>query len=451
MTRPDRLQSTYLTRIGDDTTLGLVIHGVSGEALLEAARAQRADPDYSYYPLFADRAGAGSLGSGRRAELDLLLDGCLDDPGEALEAAREVWRSAPGMSSLPAATPEQKLMSYLLLRPEQPIAPIKDWRSPEIYRYPLLEAFGAGGGGELLTLLAHRGVLARRQLIDRLRLCPDCGGAHILFVDRCPNCQRLEIQPDQSIHCFGCGHVESQGAFLHGSALTCPNCHTRLRQVGADYDRPLEHFQCHACGDRFMEPAVIARCGICSYEADPDQLVTREVGRYHLTEYGRIAARNGHSDLNITLNDTVGYLRPSVFEHLLDWQKDVANEHPQAQFKLLLLRIDAAHAPERMPPRERDHLLEELGERLPELTRPGDVCTRTRPGEFWILMPQADPDATGELLERIQGLIAETGPAADGLECQARMLDSGAVRSREEDGRALMERLRAGLRSPADA
>ncbi len=442
MKRSEPAHSTCITPIGQHRTTGLVITGVRAEALLDVARIQRASSDHGYFPLFAERVGPPPTGQ-VADELELLLDGYAESPATALVSAQRFWDQAGVTDVLPDETPQQRLLSYLLLRTGQTIRPLKDWQAAAIYRYPLLEAFGADAGGALLPLLAHRGVLARRQLIERLRLCPSCGGAHMLYVDICPNCHQRDIQRDQSIHCFACGYVESEGSFRASGVLLCPNCRTRLRQIGTDYDRPLEHFQCHACGERFVDPEVIARCGICDQQTHPEQLVTREVGTYELTEYGRVAARSGVHELGPGPREDAGYLRPAFFEQLLDWQRAVAQHHTQARFTLLLLRLlprDASGSSGGYSLRF-SRLLHDLGERLPEITRPSDICARTREGEFWVLMPQSGPADARRLIETLEELVRSTPYANDALDCQARMLDSSGLRSDELNANSLMQQL----------
>ena len=131
-----------LVVIGDDQLDGLIITGLTGEALLEAARAQRGDPRHAYYPLFALPSGPPPDGT-HGAELAMLLDGIVNDEAEAASMAAEHWLEVDGQHALPASTPEARLISYLALRPSRPLAPLRDWRSPTVYRFPLLAALGA--------------------------------------------------------------------------------------------------------------------------------------------------------------------------------------------------------------------------------------------------------------------------------------------------------------------
>ncbi len=438
--------------LGDDQLDGLIITGLAESTLLEAARAQRADPRHGYYPLFA--APSGPLPDGENGmELALLLDGIVKDEAQARAIAAECWDQVDGQHELPASTPEARLLSYLALRPSRPLEPLRDWRSPTIYRYPLLNALGAGESGDSLSVLAARGLLVRRQLVERLRLCPGCGGAHLLFVDTCPNCARIDIAADESIHCFRCGHVESQGRFMSDGSLQCPNCRARLRHIGTDYDRPLEHYLCRCCGDRFTEPDIIVRCSICSHECHPDMLTTREAGNYQLTEYGRMSALDGSAGHVFERFDADRYLNPERFEHLLDWQMAISQAAPECRFALILIQLHPAAPVESVSDRAQARLqVREFAERLPEFVREVDVCTRTREPDFWILMPQGDSRETRAVLDRLQNALRGGAAGQDSdMNISVRVLRSAELRDVGEDARSVMDHVLRAARGTANA
>ena len=441
-----------LVVIGDDQLDGLIITGLAGEALLDAVRAQRGDPRHGHYPLFAATSGPPADGV-HGAELELLLDGIVEDEEQAAAAAAEHWRQVDGQHALPASTPEARLLSYLALRPSRSLAPLRDWRSATVYRYPLLAVLGADENGESLPVLAARGLLVRRQLVERLRLCPGCGGAHLLFVDTCPNCGRIDIAADESIHCFRCGHVESQGRFMSDGSLQCPNCHARLRHIGTDYDRPLEHYLCRRCGDRFTEPDVVARCSICSHECHPEMLTTREAGTYQLTEYGRMSALDGSASHAFQRFDADRYLNPEHFAQLLDWQIGITRAHSDCRFALILIQLSLPLAAEAGNHRvEVRSMLRGVAERLPEFLGEADVCTRTRETDFWILMPQGDSREANALLDRLQRELraGETRLHSD-MAVSARVLRSAELRDVDDQARAVMDHLLRMAESVANA
>ena len=106
-------------------------------------------------------------------------------------------------------------------------------------------------------------LLEAGELLDRLRQCPSCSSSRLNYVDVCPECHALDIVREPSLHCFVCGHVGPQQAFLKGDALVCPNCLSQLRHIGSDYDRPLENYRCRSCGAFFVDAEVDVRCIDC--------------------------------------------------------------------------------------------------------------------------------------------------------------------------------------------
>jgi len=145
------------------------------------------------------------------------------------------------------------------------------------YSYPLLDCLlGADAAASLPQLVSER-LLQSEQLVDRVRLCNSCNSAHLNFVDVCPECTHIAIQAKPAVHCFTCGHVDDQDAFMQQGVLRCPKCVTTLRHIGVDYDRPLEKYRCLSCHARFMEAAVQARCHECGQAHKPDDLLVSPI------------------------------------------------------------------------------------------------------------------------------------------------------------------------------
>ena len=399
--------------------------GLPSAELLEAVRALRADESHGYYPLLAERPEDLDA-SAARAELDSLVDAFVADVDTATERARAFWGDVTTAWEASPETPEERLLAYMLLRSDQPLRPVRDWQTRELYYYPILRCLSGTHGLELLNVLSSRGAIAREQLVERLRLCPHCSGAHLIFVDTCPACHSLELQRDEAIHCFTCGHVGSQRTFLGAGAMACPNCRTRLRHIGTDYDRPLENHSCGRCGEMFAEPDVLARCAVCDETSATDELVVREIASFRLTDYGRMLALHGDAGDLADIFDQSQYLRLPVFEHLLHWQTQVAARHEECQFSLLLIQLtNLDDLSERLGRGRLSMLLHGFAERLQELIRTSDLCTRTGEQDFWLLLPQTDAAGSRQFLQRLEDLTqASQSLRSAGLEFQAQVLAS---------------------------
>lgn len=431
---------------------GILAIGRSPDELLATVRQVRSDVRLSHYPVVAERIN-DSLAERVEAEIDALVDGYVNSLADADARTGQYWTQLGGATAPAPESPDECLLAYMVLRGDKHLRPIRDWQSRGIFRYPLLECLSTGSGVEVLNLLTSRGALAREELVERLRLCPECAGAHLVYVDTCPACHSLDLERDEAIHCFTCGHVAGQRAFLVAGGLTCPNCRARLRHIGVDYDRPLENHSCRDCGELFAEPEVLARCAICTHTSTPDALVIREIGTYRLTEYGRMMALHGEAGELSEVFDPVQFLRLPVFEHVLTWQLQVVERYEPCHFSVVVLRLSNLESlASQIGPGRLSILLQGFAERLRETIRTSDLCTRTREPDFWVLLPQTDGKGSSLFVERLQELVSQSRQLqAAGLEFQAASWSSRDVGELPGDGPLLMEELAARLPESADA
>ncbi|MDX9841690.1 MAG: hypothetical protein RBS95_09550 [Desulfobulbus sp.] len=245
--------------------------------------ALRQDPRTGLQPMFTTTAFGFPL--------DQVSDGRVESPLDAYTRARSIVDRLGRLDEsvfAPGASDQLRILGYLYSRPELHLVPQRLWSSEGFYSYPVLEAML--GTQQLvaarLLALCDRKLLRRGQLNDRVRHCPACDGAHLNFVDLCPNCRHLDIVQQPFLHCFTCGAVAPEERFVDQDGLRCPNCYGRLRHIGTDYDRPLENFSCTNCGHTFIEPEVQARCMHCTTLTPPDRLTPRTVCTYELTDLG---------------------------------------------------------------------------------------------------------------------------------------------------------------------
>lgn len=445
-------QFASLAAIEPQRICGLLAIGRSPDELLATVRQVRSDVRLCHYPVVVERI-KDSPSDLAQAEIGALVDGYVDSLADANTQTRQYWAQLGESVDLAPESPDECLLAYMVLRGDKYLRPVRDWQSRAIFRYPLLECLSTGSGVEVLNLLTSRGALAREELVERLRLCPECAGAHLVYVDTCPACHSLELEQDEAIHCFTCGHVAGQRAFLVAGGLTCPNCRARLRHIGVDYDRPLENHSCRACGELFAEPEVLARCAICARASTPDALVIREIGTYRLTEYGRMMALHGEAGELSEVFDPIQFLRLPVFEHVLTWQLQVVERYQPCHFSVVVLRLSNLESLASQMGRGRlSMLLQGFAERLRETIRTSDLCTRTREPDFWVLLPQTDGKGSSLFVERLQELVSQSRQLqAAGLEFHAASWSSRDADELPGDGPLLMEELAARLPGSGDA
>jgi GGDEF domain-containing protein len=369
---------------------------------LDLVRRLRAEKTAGLRPIYL----AAALGDPVAA----LCDGVAATVAEAWDKAREAARLLAELD--PAGLADggndvYRLLGFLYARPEAVLAPDGSWRSEKIYTYPLADAL-LDESEEAVANLVQRKLLAPAQLVDRLRHCPKCDGAHLNYIDTCPNCAGIDIAQKPFLHCFTCGHVGPEERFLSQEKLVCPQCATALRHIGADYDRPLENFQCSGCGHVFIDPAVTARCLHCGQASAPDTLIARPVHAYRLTDQGRQSARTGDVEDVFSMLDSLNNVSRAYFESILDWLLALCRRHKEEQFSLVAVRIaNIVALTDRIGRYQVRNLMDEFVRRVRELIRTTDLTTRTSQHTLWLLLPKTHASGQQTVRERILGLRAD--------------------------------------------
>lgn len=268
------------------------------------------------------------------------------------------------------------------------------------YSYPLLECLlGSEAAGSLPQLVSER-LLQSEQLVDRVRLCNRCHSAHLNFVDVCPECAHIALEAKPAVHCFTCGHVDDQDAFMQQRALRCPKCVTTLRHIGVDYDRPLEKYLCLSCHARFMEAAVLARCHECGQASKPDDLVVTPIHEYRIGKLAHHVAREGTQRLHLPLT----WGTPMAMDHfpwLLQWSNSLLQRHGGSH-TLLAIRVEhLAEFRAELGLLKALQRLAALLARLQALFRDTDVVCQYADDQLLLLLPYTDAEDRAMLQSRI--------------------------------------------------
>lgn len=376
----------------------------------------------------------------------LLADGQAPDVPTALEHMEPIVSS---MAEIPAEVLELgqdfRLLAYLYARPEKALTTDRQWHHERVHSYPVAESLADPNTDvdRWLSNLEERSYLEHAELLDRLRLCPNCGGCHHNFVDACPQSHSIDIVQKPFLHCFTCGHVAPEEKFLSGDSLVCPNCFSRLRHIGTDYDRPLENYVCRDCGQSFIEPAVVARCLSCGAENAPEALIPRQVYSFRLAERGVLAARTGSLEDIYALFDNLNYIRPQFFESLVDWLMAICDRHDEEHFSLLGIRLrNILQLTDRIGRYRTSEVVDEFALRLREAIRKTDLTTRTSQSILWILLPKTDHASCRVLVDRFERIRGNTHQP-EGLEIEFDMVTFSAPQNMipGEPARLLLPRL----------
>lgn len=361
--------------------------------------ALRGRPQTSVKPIFLLSPMAGNAVN--------LADGVADSVEAAYREAKEIEDRLKDLDNSLFTDRDAaifRLLAFLYARPHFSYEPIQHWSYPMLYRFPLVDSILGEdeNSGIWLNNLVERNLLKHGGLKDRIRLCPECEHAHLNYVDVCPNCTSLDIIQRPFLHCFACGHVSTEEAFIEKGYLGCPNCSSRLRHIGVDYDRALESYSCHSCGHVFEEPDVTAVCQQCATRSEPNDLLPHSVYRYEITEQGIAAVKTGMLEDVYALLDSLNNVNPTFFEAILDWLLKLNRRHEDVTFSLIGIRLlNVLELTEAIGRRRVTELMDGFVGRIRELIRATDLTTRTSRQNFWILLPKTDDTGSGVVLSRI--------------------------------------------------
>ncbi len=345
-----------------------------------------------------------------------------------------------------ASSLDLRMLGYLHSRPWKRLLPVISPLTPDVYSWPLPDALSGGlleSEGWIDGLL-ERGLLREGDLIERVRFCPRCDGGHLNYVDICPFCRSMDIIQEPFIHCFTCGRVGPQDMFFKGGELQCPFCGARLRHIGSDYDRPMENYTCNDCSKSFAEPDVSARCLLCGNWSMTDELVPRNFRMYSLSDKGVLAARTGAIEDVYALLDTLNYMKPQPFMHILDWMLRLASRPPVEPFCVVMISFPNFESFMRQKGgRTGMEVLGTVTKRLRDMIRTTDVSTRTEQGDLLLLLPKTPLDGGHVLAERIKALADLTvQPDGSRMELDLKLTGIPEEFNRDEGARLLVARLR---------
>lgn len=335
----------------------------------------------------------------------------------------------------------ERLMLYLYIREEYELVPKLQSEEKSLYIYPLLSLLGMSRGAtNWLASLSRRRILESVRLIDRLRLCRNCGSAHLYFVDVCPNCSSIEIQATTSIHCFTCGYVAKKSDFEVEGGQICPKCQATLRHIGVDYDRPMSQYGCGACHHLFIEPAVIARCLQCDSKGDPEHLDVMEIHSLKLSLHGRETMRMKQIQESFSALESANYVATPYFKQMLSWAAVTRERHDELVFSLILVEfLNPGEIVESMGATRAYLMLDEFARRLREMLRESDITTRTTEEKLWLFLPFTPPEG---LAARLKKMVDEVQPTVGlNLEIDFKVFYSSRDARKGDTADTIMQRM----------
>jgi hypothetical protein len=178
---------------------GIILNPESQEQQLSWLKELRSNKEYSHF-LIMTLSSVEQL----EPESKILVDHCWESLDAELKNIK-IWQEQVSLFHYGDLDKSfEQTLIYLWCNPKRKIEPLADWQAPHTYRYPVLDCFSTNNEDAYLLLgrLRSKNLIARQDLVDRVRACPECKKAHLSFVDLCPNCKSLDIDQQKSLHCI---------------------------------------------------------------------------------------------------------------------------------------------------------------------------------------------------------------------------------------------------------
>ncbi|MEM8501482.1 MAG: hypothetical protein AAF542_25975, partial [Pseudomonadota bacterium] len=345
-----------------------------------------------------------------------LSDGIVESVAQLNESVSHINHRLSELppQELQMPTAEFKLCAYLYSRPDKTVLPVRALEQTELWRYPLVDAFGTSKerSQTCLSELELRGLIHPKRLVDRVRDCASCDSAQLSFIDVCPDCQSIDIENCQFFHCFTCGHVAPEANFIRRDSLCCPQCQAKFKHIGVDYDRPLEEYRCRNCNAAFIEGSVIARCLACDSSNHPEWLRSRRVNEFELTSRARYAVRHGEMQTPSELVDDSQFASPAYFSQMVEWLLSLSKRYSDECFSLLSITVETPSDQQSMAQAQNNDV---FFRRIAELTRETDLIHRLSAQTIWILLPKNNSKGRADFEQQTLGLLHSDGSGFTGL------------------------------------
>lgn len=316
--------------------------------------------------------------------------------------------------------PAEKLLLYLYVRGEHEITPVYKPQAKSLYVYPIAEYLGSNESStEWMYKLVTNQLLSPSKLVNRIRLCKECNGGHVSFVDVCPTCASIEIKHTPSLHCFTCGHTSRKGDFELEGALVCPKCEARLRHIGVDYDLPTAQYACRKCNTFAMEPKIVAHCLDCESKTEPERLSVQEIYSLTLNSRGMEALRQGQFHESFSVVDDGNHVIPAYFKHLLQWTSMTQQRYKHLTFGVML--VEFTNIPDLLSALGTTKvysMINEYSARLRQILRESDVTSIDNNERLWVLLPYT---VSNVIEERLVSKAREIQPVSSDTPFQVRI------------------------------
>lgn len=203
---------------------------------------------------------------------------------------------------------------------------------------------------------------------------------------------------------------------------------------------------CARCDSRRLSQV---RCLDCDKRYEQDELRVQEIYSYQLTEAGYMRCRQGlHMELAFSEHfDAQGLIGEDAFRYSLDWLLDMHRRYGEPVFSLVGLRfVNLQQAVAALGEPQGYALVDSLVERLVDIIREPDRCTRSSEDILWLLLPNTNKEGLAKVMQRLARLTDPFKDSLPGLELRMKGIAAPLDVRVNEDASLLMTRVAAGLK-----
>lgn len=249
--------------------------------------------------------------------------------------------------------------------------------------------------------------VVRGDFITRAHHCSQCDCAFLNFKESCPDCGSDDLQLDELVHHFRCGHIGELKEYREGGELSCPKCERSLHQIGVDYDKPSIVYQCRSCSHSFQDPQVMTTCFNCGHTTAPENLSVRDVMSYSITAIGSNAAEYGFETLFSNLLEVeLKLYSPKTFREILQLEVARIERYKRSQSCLALINFDLEKLYLELGARA-EETFAELSAVFSSVLRNSDVISAQTESLFLLLMTETTEQQAQLAMKRLtEGIVA---------------------------------------------
>lgn len=331
----------------------------------------------------------------------------LDNLSASFEAINQWIDAIPDVATVSDSSSRFKTLRLMASR-DLKITPYYTVEHHNGFNYPKLKPLFAKKDNSIERTLEF---LEQQQLITaklkrRAHFCPHCDCAFLNFKETCPDCQSDNIETDELIHHFKCGHTDSAAKFKHFNKMQCPKCDNDLKHIGVDYDKPSTFHECNECSHTFQDPRVLADCYNCHRTMEPDNLDLRDINEYEVSALGKNAAIFGLDALFTSILSTdLNLYAQDEFKNFLAVERSRIKRYKLSQSSIALIHLGNLESLFETLGKKAEQVFKELSVVFKSVFRESDVISARNESVFCVLMTETSETNANLAISRLSASV----------------------------------------------